>query len=157
MTSQLYRICIYIAYAESKRESFSVIRYMMLFAVRLEKHFGVRVGKPSSNLSSDCQFCWQNVRRRKVPLVTNTRCHCASDEIDFAYRQDLRLTSPLLTQPRFYVFTGAASAALVERQADSQRISNDRSETFPGILGTPVRPHGLRLDAPAVQDLDVRG
>jgi len=31
---------------------------------------------------NDCQVCRQ-VRYREIPWITNTRCNCASDEIDF--------------------------------------------------------------------------
>ena len=59
---------------------------------------------------------------------------------------------------RFHTIISAASTALAGRLIDSSRISNDqRSETFTGILGTPIRPHGLRLDASAIHNFDVRG
>lgn len=59
---------------------------------------------------------------------------------------------------RFYtIIISAASTALAGRLIDSSRIPNDqRSETFTGILGTPVRPHGFRLDTSAIQNFDVR-
>lgn len=35
--------------------------------------------------------------------------------------------------------------------------ANERSETFPGILGTPLGPHRLRFQAPAREKLHVSG
>lgn len=59
---------------------------------------------------------------------------------------------------RFYTIISSAGTALAGRLIDSSRISNDqRSETFTGILGTPIRPHRFCLDASAVQNFDVRG
>lgn len=41
------------------------------------------------------------------------------------------------------------STILVEQLVDSSRISNVRSETLSGVLGTPVWPHGFCFDASA--------
>lgn len=36
-------------------------------------------------------------------------------------------------------------------------LEDERSETFARVLGTPLRPHGLRFQSPAGQELHVRG
>jgi hypothetical protein len=62
--------------------------------------------------------------------------------------------SPFLIASHFCTISAAST---IIQPIDSSRVSNDRSETFAGVLSAPVRPHGFGFDASAVEDFDVPG